>query len=288
MVNSRSLFLGYRLSQQRFIGVGLLASVALLGLAYLFQPQPASERSPSIHTRKGPATTKTDVATHVAKKKPKSTKLGLPPEAPDGGIVDREASPEGVADRPAPISPAEEGLFALADASGRTVARCAIADYPEGTTFSDGDDQVVTDQFVTFLVDPSSDGPGFLMSINPPYLQQISDAEIGGMGRCTISEFEPGELTVSAPDIASIDFEARAEEKNVQTEQVIKDVEEEMLPEQVALDTPGLSPAARQWLLERITDREDKALEEEERPATPEQLLEDQKLFEKYLAETLQ
>lgn len=163
-----------------------------------------------------------------------------------------------------PLSPAEEGLFAWADATAMSVIRCRLDQFPEG--FELEKDDVVSGDILTRMVTPNEVGkPNSTVHLGDHgYVESRSGAYVGTIGECTITvQDEPIQLNISPEQLASL-----AEQINEEKAVVLDDVDDTMHPIQVALDAPDLSPEARAWLVAKLATIEAEALDVQATPRT--------------------
>ena len=243
---------------RRGVGVGLL--VLVLGMLAIGLSRPA------------PAPPVGDVVLPI----PKSERVVLrsgPAGSAAEPTIDEPMPVEGMEDdaEPSsprvPTSPAEEGLFAWADATGMAVIRCPLAQLPEG--FEPLDDDVVTDGTVSRMVSPN-DTPGWSAGIvhlgERGYVESHRGAFVGAVGECRITlEDEPIQIRFTPEQLAAL-----AASVNEEHSTVLDDVEDTMHPLQVALETPGLSPPARAWLTAKLAATEADAADVEAAPLSVE------------------
>lgn len=160
-------------------------------------------------------------------------------------------------ERPPPPTPAMEGLYALADAGGQALTKCALDAFPEGAAYPTP--SVEHDGHVWFPVEAAAskereDGTIEMASStvhfagDPAYSIQV-DAALPGMGpgRCTIRASEG--MVLSAEEMAFV--MGKVAEQATET---LDEAAEAMDPAQVALDTPGLSEEAKAWLQEHLEE----------------------------------
>jgi len=226
--------------------VGVVVLVAMIGVGVVFSgvttDVPGEDLDPT--EKKG-------------MEKPRvSPASGAATTAPDPAAGSEEPTAKtDVQERPPPSSPAEEGLYALADAAGEAVIRCDLSgvDVPDNLF----DNAVLEDDQLTMGV-PPNDGSGtegikaFLGPDGQGVSVHYSDAFVGGIGGCRV---QPMKIKMpSAAPLKVEDLGVTLDEVAEQIEVKLDDVDEEMNPIQVALETPGLSDGARAWLEDRLDD----------------------------------
>ncbi len=222
----------------------LVLSAVLVGLFWSVGgersgPSPTSPESPS--PEGSDSRRVTSLSTPSASDAPSTTEPKANP-APD------DAEPTEESDRPPPASPEEEGLFALADASGESVVRCPLDAFPEG--FRPAVDDVVVDGVLTRMITPNQgDDPEFtVFPEEPPFMLTTTGAFPGTIGTCSISPggddfallFSPEQAANLGNDVDDVALDA------------LDDADDDMHPAQVALDDPALSDGARAWLQARL------------------------------------
>ena len=238
-----------------------LALVGAAGLVWLFLPGdggPIVDASePPVPSRElAPAPARADaVGRTVATEAPA---LDAPPSK---GIPFEDMFP----DRAPPSTPEQEGLYALLDASGMALARCRLADFPEGANLPA--DYVVVGEHIEFPTEPAeredlpdgsftlrSPAPQIHIAAEAAYSMSLGSAFVGSApGSCRVTEMHLGDdFRIGGLDGVAAQLQERATAE-------LDDAEEAMLPEQVALDTPGLSQGARAWLQARLDEKLDDA-----------------------------
>lgn len=193
------------------------------------------------------------------------------PSARSEGSPQEQPVDEAASDRPPPASPAEEGLFALADASGKSVVRCPLEDFPDG--FQPLADDVVVDGTVTRMVTPNTDdgpGPFTVYTGDTPFMMITTGAFPGTIGSCAITPAGENFGMQVTPEV----FEQLGEDIDDARLDTLDDADDDMHPAQVALDDPDLSDGARAWLHDQLDAVMSEGEAVLERPTTNAEVLE--------------